>query len=64
MEEAGVAVEGRVVGVPKFHTHIGCPLLPVACELYLLIDLFVYLSICLFFVYLFVCLSIYLLKNS
>ena len=46
--DAGVAGEGRVVGVPKFHsrgkctvtlkisTQIGCPTLPLACVLYYL----------------------------
>ena len=44
--DGGVASEGRVVGVPKFHsrgkctvtlqisTQIGCPTLPLACVLY------------------------------
>ena len=41
--DSGVAGEGRVVGVPKFHswgrctmplTNIGCPTLPLACVLY------------------------------
>ena len=40
--DGGIAGEGRVVGVPKFHswgkctmplTQIGCPTLPVACVL-------------------------------
>ena len=36
--EGGVAGEGRVVGVPKFHswgkcTMLGCPTLPLACVL-------------------------------
>ena len=47
--EGGVAGVGRVVGVPKFHsfgkctmpltisTKIGCPTLPLACELYCII---------------------------
>ena len=42
--EGGVAGEGRVVGVPKFHSwgkctmpltiQIGCPTRPLACELH------------------------------
>ena len=41
--EGGVAGEGRVVAIPKFHswgkctmplTQIGCPTLPLACELH------------------------------
>ena len=40
--DGGVAGEGRVVGLPKFHswgksvmplTQIGCPTLPLACAL-------------------------------
>ena len=37
----GVAGEGKVIGVPKFgkctmslSTQIGCPMLPLACELH------------------------------
>ena len=46
--DSGVAGEGRVVGVPKFHSwgkctmisnQIGCPMLPLAFVLYCIIDL-------------------------
>ena len=47
--DSGVAGEGRVVGIPKFHswgkcimpqisTQIGCPTLPLACVLLILQD--------------------------
>ena len=69
--ESGVAGEGRVVGVPKFHswgkctmprisTQIGCPTLPLA-SINLFICLFIYLFVCLF-IYLFVHLFIYLIN--
>ena len=44
MVDGGVAGEGRVVGVPKFHSwgkctmisnQIGCPTLPLACVLFI-----------------------------
>ena len=50
--DGGVAGEGGVVGVPKFHswckctmpftksTQIGCPTLPLACVLYYIIYLY------------------------
>ena len=51
--DSGVAGEGRVVGIPKFHswgkctmplTQIGCPKLPLACVLYCYIILcYIYL---------------------
>ena len=52
--DSGVAGEGRVVGVPKFHswgkctmplTNInGCPTLPLACVLYYIIYIYIILS--------------------
>ena len=53
--DGGVAGEGRLVGIPKFHfwgkctmpftisTQIGCPMLPLACILYC-IAIFIYTS--------------------
>ena len=51
--DGGVAGEGRVVGVPKFHswgkctmpsTQIGCPTLPLACVLFILYYLYIYIT--------------------
>ena len=52
MVDSGVAREGRVVGIPKFHswgkytmplrisTQIGCPTLPLACMCIILVILY------------------------
>ena len=61
--DRGVAGEGRVVGVPKFYswgkytmplTQIGCPMLPLACLLFILCGSFHILG----------CNNIYLLHNE
>ena len=52
--DGDVAGEGSVIGAPKFHswdkctmpsTQIGCPTLPLACELYCIILILYYIYI-------------------